>query len=342
LHYDDWLQALAWLRQNTPPSAVVFAWWDYGYWITALGDRRTLADNGTQNSTQIAMIAQTFLDNSTFAIPNLKRYNVTYVAIFITPGGQSQSGTGQSYQGFGEDGKWYWMARIGNNTSNNNYKVVYVEQPSSAQAQQAGQSPPYIRELVNVTSGAIIANETITGSNNVPNDVTMLGYMMDKATLQLQTANPFDPYVREVFHSSNNFVFLFQVAYPSPVRLLVGQTKSTIALGQQLFFTGNLTDNTGAPLTVTSPTVALESLSGGQWNPIITIPVSPDGSFNYTWTPNAPGAYVVRVHYLGVPGQYFEAFTGGQSIQVQNLPATALTLTSSSATANAGQPITLT
>ncbi|HKM75798.1 MAG TPA: STT3 domain-containing protein [Candidatus Bathyarchaeia archaeon] len=343
LHYDDWLQALAWMRQNTPPSAVVFAWWDYGYWITALGDRRTLADNGTQNSTQIAMIAQTFLDNATFAVPNLKRYNVTYVAIFITPGGQSQSGTGQSYQGFGEDGKWYWMARIGNNTNSadNNYKVVYVEQPSSAQAQQAGQSPPYIRELVNVTSGAVMANETITGSNNVPNDVTMLGYMMDKATLQLQTANPFDPYVKEVFHSSNNFVFLFQVAYPSPVRLLVGQTKSTIALGQQLFFTGNLTDNTGAPLTVT-PTIALESLSGGQWSPITTIPVSSDGSFNYTWTPNAPGAYVVRVHYLGVPGLYFEAFTGGQSIQVQNLPATNLTLTSSSATANAGQPISLT
>jgi len=90
------------------------------------------------------------------------------------------------------------------------------------------------------------------------------------------------------------------------------------------------------------PTVALESLSGGQWNPITTIPVSPDGSFNYTWTPNAPGAYVIRVHYLGVPGQYFEAFTGGQSIQVQSLPATSLTLTSSAATANAGQPITLT
>ena len=343
LHYDDWLQALAWMRQNTPPGAVVFAWWDYGYWITALGDRRTLADNGTQNSTQIGMIAQTFLDNATFAVPNLKRYNVTYVAFFITPGGQSQSGTGMTYQGFGEDGKWYWMARIGNNTSTayNGYKIVYMEQPSSAQAQAAGQSPPYVRELVNATSGAILANETITSSNNVPNDQTMLGYMMDKATLQLQTANPFDPYAKEVFHSSNNFVFIFEVAYPSPIRLLVGQVKSAISLGQSLFFSGNLTDTTGAPLTVTS-TVAIESLSGGQWTPITTVPVSVDGSYNYTWTPRNPGAYVIRVHYLGVPGQYFEAYTGGESIQVQNLPATNMTLTSSSSTANAGQPITLT
>ena len=85
MQYEDWLQALAWMRENTPPSSVVFAWWDYGYWITALGDRRTLSDNGTQNSTQIGMVAQTFLDNATFAIPTLQRYNVSYVAIFITP-----------------------------------------------------------------------------------------------------------------------------------------------------------------------------------------------------------------------------------------------------------------
>src|SRR5208337_3658821 len=89
LKYADWLEALSWMRQNTPQGSVIFAWWDYGYWITALGQRRTLADNGTQNSTQIGMIAQTFLDNSTFAVPNLKRYNVSYVAIFITPGGSS-------------------------------------------------------------------------------------------------------------------------------------------------------------------------------------------------------------------------------------------------------------
>ena len=122
LKYTDWLQALSWMRQNTPPSSVVFAWWDYGYWITALAQRKTLADNGTQNSTQIAMIAQTFLDNTTMALPNLQRYNVSYVAIFITPSGGTQGG----YQGFGEDGKWYWMARIGNNTMWNNYKVVYM------------------------------------------------------------------------------------------------------------------------------------------------------------------------------------------------------------------------
>jgi len=132
------------------------------------------------------------------------------------------------------------------------------------------------------------------------------------------------------------------VAYPSPVRLQVGQVKSTITLGQSLLFSGNLTDTSGAPLTVTSPIVALESLSGGQWTPITTIPVSLDGSYNYTWKPSAPGAYVIRVHYLGVPGQYFEAFTGGESIQVQNLPATNMTLTSSSTTATAGLPITLT
>ena len=46
-NYQDWLEALAWLHDNTPQSSVVMAWWDYGYWITALADRKTLADNGT-------------------------------------------------------------------------------------------------------------------------------------------------------------------------------------------------------------------------------------------------------------------------------------------------------
>jgi dolichyl-diphosphooligosaccharide--protein glycosyltransferase len=340
LHYDDWLQALAWMRQNTPPGAVVFAWWDYGYWITALGDRRTLADNGTQNSTQIAVIAQTFLDNSTFAIPNLKRYNVTYVAFFITPSGQGSTG-GQSYQGFGEDGKWYWMARIGNNTSWGNYKVVYRAQTSVQPGAQT-QTTTYIRQIVNATSGKVLTNETITSSNNEPTDVTMLGYMMAKGTLQLQSSSPFDPYMREVFHSSNNFVFIFQVAYPSPVVLKVGQVKSPITLGQTLEFTGNLTDNAGAPLSVTSPTVRFEYLSGGQWSPIAAVPVLSDGSFNYTWTPIAAGTYVIRVHYSGAPDQYFEAWTNGESIQVVNKPFVALNLTSSARNVPAGQPVTFT
>ena len=38
---------MQWLRENTPKDAVIASWWDYGYWISTLGERKTLADNAT-------------------------------------------------------------------------------------------------------------------------------------------------------------------------------------------------------------------------------------------------------------------------------------------------------
>ena len=60
---DDWINALNWLSNNTPKDAVIAAWWDYGYWITVLANRTTLADNATLNDTRIATIANMLMDN---------------------------------------------------------------------------------------------------------------------------------------------------------------------------------------------------------------------------------------------------------------------------------------
>ena len=32
---------MEWLSKNTEPDAVIASWWDYGYWITTLGNRPT-------------------------------------------------------------------------------------------------------------------------------------------------------------------------------------------------------------------------------------------------------------------------------------------------------------
>tara|TARA_Y100000590_G_scaffold96306_1_gene109409 strand:+ start:2467 stop:4836 length:2370 start_codon:yes stop_codon:yes gene_type:complete len=53
----DWPETMVWLRQNTPDDAVVAAWWDYGYWITSLGQRTTLVDNSTLYDFQIKKMA---------------------------------------------------------------------------------------------------------------------------------------------------------------------------------------------------------------------------------------------------------------------------------------------
>jgi asparagine N-glycosylation enzyme membrane subunit Stt3 len=42
----QWQQAMQWVRENTPTDAVFSHWWDYGYWIESLGQRRTIADGG--------------------------------------------------------------------------------------------------------------------------------------------------------------------------------------------------------------------------------------------------------------------------------------------------------
>ena len=57
---NDWPDAMRWVNENTPKDAVIAAWWDYGYWISTLGERKTLADNATLIDWQIRKIASTF------------------------------------------------------------------------------------------------------------------------------------------------------------------------------------------------------------------------------------------------------------------------------------------
>ena len=61
---NDWKDAMQWLKQNTPKDAVVASWWDYGYYITTLGERKTLADNATLNDWQIRKIASMLFSNT--------------------------------------------------------------------------------------------------------------------------------------------------------------------------------------------------------------------------------------------------------------------------------------
>jgi asparagine N-glycosylation enzyme membrane subunit Stt3 len=102
----DWLDALNWMRVNLPSDAVVLSWWDYGYWITTIANKTTLADNGTVNSTQIGKIGEVFMSNETEAVKIIEEYDVTHVVIFIT------FGSDDSDYGYGDEGKWRWMARI--------------------------------------------------------------------------------------------------------------------------------------------------------------------------------------------------------------------------------------
>lgn len=102
--YGDWLEAMSWLNNQAPPGAVVVAWWDYGYYITVVGNRTSVDDNGTGNSTQIACVGLGFMEtNETASLQIFRRFHADYALVFF--------GFMQSYIG-GDEGKWIWMARI--------------------------------------------------------------------------------------------------------------------------------------------------------------------------------------------------------------------------------------
>lgn len=42
----QWQNAMSWVRENTPESAVFGHWWDYGYWVQTMGKRATVLDGG--------------------------------------------------------------------------------------------------------------------------------------------------------------------------------------------------------------------------------------------------------------------------------------------------------
>lgn len=114
-----WLKALDYIRNNVPEDAVIVTWWDYGYWVTVVGNRTSLADNATINGTQISYLARALVsDENTSAkimVRDLKTPpNATYVLVYDAF--QLVSSGNASYLlllSAGDVPKSYWMVRIG-------------------------------------------------------------------------------------------------------------------------------------------------------------------------------------------------------------------------------------
>ena len=129
--YSDWRQTLSWVSESTPTNAVIISWWDYGYWFAVMGNRTTVNDNATLNSTRIAEVGRMFMSNSTQAAQmadDMSDGRPTYIAIFITGSVvqlQGSSGTTSNYYildqpsgsgftpGGGDESKKQWFIRIG-------------------------------------------------------------------------------------------------------------------------------------------------------------------------------------------------------------------------------------
>jgi len=123
--FDDFREAYYWLRCNTPESAKIMSWWDYGYQITAMANRTVLVDNNTWNNTHIATVGKMMASTEEVAYPIMRALDVDYVLVIF--GGLT---------GYSSDdiNKFLWMVRIGGGvypeivektyfTANNDFRV---------------------------------------------------------------------------------------------------------------------------------------------------------------------------------------------------------------------------
>jgi len=100
-----WLEVLDFIRRNTSENSLIISWWDYGYWLTGISRRATLADGATINSTRIEMLAKFFTSNINDSLQYLKqefgvcRRDEVYVLIF-SPVDVYATGNGDVYAAF--------------------------------------------------------------------------------------------------------------------------------------------------------------------------------------------------------------------------------------------------
>jgi len=97
---NDYMEAYHWLRDRTPKDSRVMSWWDYGYQITGIGERTTLADGNTWNHEHIATLGKMFASPEQEA-HKLIRHVADFVLVWTGGGGDDLA-------------KSPHMARIGN------------------------------------------------------------------------------------------------------------------------------------------------------------------------------------------------------------------------------------
>ncbi|HET9009490.1 MAG TPA: STT3 domain-containing protein [Nitrosarchaeum sp.] len=112
---NDWLESMAWIKNNTPKDAVIASWWDYGYWISTLGERATIADNSTLNDSIIKNIAKMFFSSPEESWHILNDMQADYVVVFVSGQRLGVDNEGQALyvlQGGGDESKKQWFIRI--------------------------------------------------------------------------------------------------------------------------------------------------------------------------------------------------------------------------------------
>jgi dolichyl-diphosphooligosaccharide--protein glycosyltransferase len=189
--FPDWLETCGWLKDNTPENAVIMSWWDYGYYITVVGNSTSLADNSTWNVGQIEKIAEAFMSNESRSIEIMKQFNVTHVVVFTT---MKLSERWNAIIYYGDEAKWTWMAAI------------------------AGKDVDALRDLPSPPQLSLAKELGLPGADDwvvLPKRDTLLTRLMAYGAFRDSkpaVVNPLKPtHLSLVFESSNRLVFVYEL-----------------------------------------------------------------------------------------------------------------------------------
>lgn len=105
---NEWLQAMNYIK-SLDEGTTVFAWWDYGYWISVLGEKATFMDNSTLYNNKIEEYAKIFAMRPDLAHAELKELGADYVLIHST-----SAKINDRYEFFagGDEFKSFWIFEI--------------------------------------------------------------------------------------------------------------------------------------------------------------------------------------------------------------------------------------
>jgi len=136
-----WVKTVEFLKNNLSDKAVVVSWWDYGYWISVAGGRKSVADGATLNSTQISILAKILTSKNETEMFNYMRMlrlppNDTYLLtfdVFVFIPDQNKPNTyvvipypaQYSMVGMVDIPKSVWMVRIGGRNIADYFYVYY-------------------------------------------------------------------------------------------------------------------------------------------------------------------------------------------------------------------------
>uniref|UniRef100_A0A7S4ID25 dolichyl-diphosphooligosaccharide--protein glycotransferase n=1 Tax=Odontella aurita TaxID=265563 RepID=A0A7S4ID25_9STRA len=86
VYVDDYREAYWWIRDHTPEDSRIMAWWDYGYQITAISNRTTIADGNTWNHEHIGLLGK-ILTGPVDESYEIARHMADYILVWGGGGG---------------------------------------------------------------------------------------------------------------------------------------------------------------------------------------------------------------------------------------------------------------